>query len=75
MDAITELRAMYRDEWLREYAPYRLGTALGRWDAEYEYWRHLQQKLLEFSDASQEGDMLPPFQKVVEYPLLQLETK
>lgn len=75
MDAITELRPMYRDEWLREYAPYRLGTALGRWDAEYEYWRHLQEKLLEFSDASREGDMLPPLQQVVEYPLLKLESK
>jgi hexosaminidase len=75
MDAITELRAVYHDEWLREYAPYRLGTALGRWDAEYEYWRHLQQKLLEFSDATHEGDVLPSLQQLVEYPLLKLEAK
>jgi len=75
MDAITELRPVYRDEWLREYTPYRLGTALGRWDAEYEYWRHLQEKLLEFSDASHEGDILPPLQQVVEYPLPHPETK
>jgi hexosaminidase len=75
MDAITELRAVYRDEWLREYEPYRLGTALGRWDAEYEYWRHLQEKLLEFSDASHDGEILPPLQQLVEYPLLKVEAK
>jgi hexosaminidase len=59
MDAITELRPLYRAEWLAEYSPYRLGSALGRWDAEYEYWRRCQKLLQQFSDSSHEGDALP----------------
>lgn len=59
MDAITELRPLYRAEWLAEYSPYRLASALGRWDAEYEYWRKRQQLLQQFSDNSHEGDALP----------------
>ena len=59
MDAVTELRPLYRAEWLDEYSPYRLGSALGRWDAEYEYWRRCQKLLQQFSDSSHEGDALP----------------
>lgn len=60
MDAITELRAAYQREWLAEYTPYRLGSALGRFDAEYEYWRRFQDQLQEFSDSTHEGTPLPP---------------
>jgi len=63
MDAITELRPLYRAEWLDEYSPYRLASALGRWDSEYEYWRRFQQRLQQFSDSSHEGDVLPPLEK------------
>lgn len=66
MDAITELRPLYRAEWLDEYSPYRLDSALGRWDAEYEYWRKVQQRLQQFSDSSHEGDILPPLEKLAE---------
>jgi hexosaminidase len=66
MDAITELRPLYRAEWLEQYAPYRLASALGRWDAEYEYWRRFQQRLQQFSDSSHEGDVLPPLEKLAE---------
>jgi len=62
MEAISELRALYRTEWLVEYTSYRLGSALGRWDTEYEYWRKLQQRLRRFSDSSREGDVLPPLE-------------
>ncbi|MEO6922850.1 MAG: glycoside hydrolase family 20 zincin-like fold domain-containing protein, partial [Bryocella sp.] len=65
MDAITELRPQYKAEWLAEYTPYRLGSTLGRWDAEYQYWRALQDRLKEFSDTSHEGDNLPPLESVV----------
>ncbi|HXH48415.1 MAG TPA: family 20 glycosylhydrolase [Terriglobia bacterium] len=60
MDAITELRAQYRSAWLEEYTPYRLASAIGRWNAEYEYWRQMQSRLLTFSESSHEGDKLPP---------------
>ncbi|MEO6982649.1 MAG: family 20 glycosylhydrolase [Edaphobacter sp.] len=65
MDAITELRPQYKDEWLAEYTPYRLGSTLGRWDAEYQYWRGLQDRLKEFSDTSHEGDKLPSLESIV----------
>jgi hypothetical protein len=66
MDRITDLRPTYRAEWLHEYAPYRLGSALGRWDAEYQYWRGVQEKLQEFDDSSHEGDILPPLERILE---------
>jgi len=66
MDAITELRPQYRDAWLAEYTPYRLDSALGRWDAEYQYWRVLQERINIFSESSHEGLLLPPLETVVE---------
>ncbi|MGH9432068.1 MAG: glycoside hydrolase family 20 zincin-like fold domain-containing protein [Terriglobia bacterium] len=65
MDAITELRPLYRSAWLAEYTPYRLASALGRWDAEYQYWRSVQARLQLFSDSTHEGESLPPIQEVV----------
>jgi hypothetical protein len=66
MDTITELRAEYRSEWLAEYTPYRLASAIGRWNAEYEYWRRMQSRLLTFSDSSHEGEKLPPLASFAE---------
>jgi hexosaminidase len=66
MDAITELRPQYRSAWLAEYAPYRLESAIGRWNAEYEYWRRMQYRLLTFSESSREGDKLPPLSSLAE---------
>jgi len=64
MDTITELRAAYRSEWLAQYTPYRLESALGRWDAEFEYWRRLQARLEAFSQSSREGDALPSLESI-----------
>ncbi len=66
MDAITELRPLYRKEWLMEYSGYRLDSTLGRFDHEYQYWRGIQEKLLEFSDSTKAGDTLPPLDQLVE---------
>jgi hypothetical protein len=38
MDTITELREPYREAWLEESLPYRLGTAMAKWDAEERHW-------------------------------------
>lgn len=65
MDAITELREPYRDAWLQEYTPYRLGSALGRWDAEYECWRRLQARLRAFLGSYHSGETLPPLEAVI----------
>jgi hexosaminidase len=66
MDAITELRAQYRAAWLAEYTPYRLASAIGRWNAEYEYWRRMQSRLLTFSESSHQGDRLPALSSFAE---------
>jgi len=65
MDQITELRRDYRAAWQAEYTEYRLDSTLGRWDAEYEYWRKLQARFQAFSRQLKEGDPLPPLERVV----------
>jgi hexosaminidase len=59
MDLIVELRDIYRAQWQAEYTSYRLGTALGRFDAEYEYWRRFQSRLWEVRRTFQPGKPLP----------------
>jgi len=65
MDAITELREPYRNAWLQEYTPYRLASALGRWDAEYEYWRRLQARFHAFLASYHTGEPLPSLESVI----------
>ena len=60
MDLITELRDVYQAQWQAENTPYRLGAALGRFNAEYEYWRRLQSRLWDVRRTFQEGKPLPP---------------
>ena len=64
MDAVTGIRTLYRREWLEEYTPYRMGTALGRFEKEYQYWLRLQEKLQAFSDSTREGTTLPPLESI-----------
>jgi hexosaminidase len=68
MDRITDLKPAYRAEWLEAYTPYRLGSALGRWDAEYQYWRRVHEKLRHFNESTHPGDPLPPLNDVIESP-------
>jgi len=65
MDGITELRKKYRSAWLEEYTDYRLESTLGRWDAEYEYWRQLQARFRAFGKKAKNGAALPPLEMVV----------
>jgi hexosaminidase len=62
MDAVTGLKQEYRSAWLDEYGPYRLGTILGRFDAEYEYWRRLQSNLQDLQDGFKDKDAVPPLE-------------
>ena len=64
MDECTALREAYRDAWLTEYTPWRMGSALGRWDAEYEYWRRLQARIWETLDQFKDGDALPSLKRL-----------
>ncbi len=61
METITELKPQYEQAWLREYTSYRLAAALGRWNAEYEYWRRLQANLQQVLDDYNSAKGLPAF--------------
>jgi hexosaminidase len=62
MDSTTELRELYRQAWLAEYRPYRLGTALGKWDAEFQYWWKMQKGIQEGIGGLKPGEPLPPLE-------------
>jgi hypothetical protein len=64
MDEISDLRGVYRSAWLSQYTDHRLNSVLGRWDAEYEYWRHLQTRLWEVLGSFKDGDTLPSLEEV-----------
>jgi hypothetical protein len=59
MDTITELRDIYRTLWLAEYTPYRLGSVMGRFDAEFQYWRKLQACTWEAERTYKPGSAVP----------------
>jgi hypothetical protein len=65
MESITELKPQYAEAWLAEYTPYRLAAALGRWDAEYEYWRRLQANLFHLLDDYNPTRGLPAFDNLL----------
>jgi hexosaminidase len=44
-EVISELREEYRQAWLEEATPFRLQSALYRWDAEWDYWTAVQRLL------------------------------
>jgi hypothetical protein len=64
MDALTETRRDYRRAWLEQYTPYRLGTALGRWEAEYLFWEHAQANFESVRTRFKTGQSLPTLQEV-----------
>ncbi len=65
MEEMTEIRKQFRAAWLDENTDYRLGSALGRFDAEYEYWRALQIRFQEFFDHLGGRKALPPLDEVL----------
>jgi hypothetical protein len=65
METITELKPQYSQAWLQEYTPYRLAAALGRWDAEYEYWRRLQANFFQMLEDYKPEKGLPPFESLL----------
>ncbi|MGH9524737.1 MAG: glycoside hydrolase family 20 zincin-like fold domain-containing protein [Terriglobales bacterium] len=75
MDAITELKNPYRRDWLAQYTDYRLGTALGRWDAEYEYWRRAQSRLQQLGANFHDGEHLPSLEELLSTDPLTQQTR
>lgn len=55
LDAITGLKQEYQKAWQVEATGYRLGSALGRWDAEYQFWRQFQANVRRFLRTHKEG--------------------
>jgi hypothetical protein len=46
-EAISGLKDLYREAWLAEATPYRLPSALMRFDAEWLYWQAVQQGVVD----------------------------
>jgi hypothetical protein len=59
MDSSGDLQQAYRAAWLASYTPYRLGTVMGKWNAEFQYWWKLQRRLRDLQEAFHAGDALP----------------
>jgi hexosaminidase len=65
MDVITDMRPNYEKAWLAEYSPYRLASALGRWDAEYENWHRIQGRLEAYSGKRAASASRPALQSLL----------
>jgi hexosaminidase len=65
MDAAGELESDYRAEWLAQYRPYRLNTALARWQAEQEYWRHFQAQVWTITRNFKGGEERPTLEQTL----------
>ena len=63
MDYNGELKEEYRQAWLSENIPYRLGTMTGRFDAEYLFWRNLSLRMLDYRDNKKPGNKPVKFGK------------
>jgi hypothetical protein len=59
-EMISELREQYRDAWLDEAMPFRLQSALYRWDAEWDYWTAVQKLVVQkVLHSWKEGEPFP----------------
>ncbi len=64
LDAITEIKDMFHKSWLFEYTSFRLGIALGKYDAEFQFWLKFQRSLETFNQYYKEGDPLPTLESI-----------
>jgi hypothetical protein len=64
-EMISELREEYREAWLEEATPFRLQSALYRWDAEWDYWMAVQRLLVQqVFQGWKEGEPFPPLESI-----------
>jgi hypothetical protein len=59
MDAITNLREPYRELWLTENTPYRLGAALDHWDGEIQFWHTTWHRVNELLRTRKKDEPFP----------------
>ncbi|MGH9590581.1 MAG: hypothetical protein ACRD25_09305, partial [Terracidiphilus sp.] len=60
MVAISELQDAYRQAWQAQYTAHRMREELGRWAAEYQFWRGMQARLQDLAAGFHDHDTLPP---------------
>jgi hypothetical protein len=65
MDSLSLLVPDYRTNWLAEYQPYRMETALLRWNMEYEFWWRAQRSFDSFQESYKKGSALPALEEVI----------
>jgi hexosaminidase len=64
-EMISELREEYRKAWLEEATPFRLQSALYRWDAEWDYWAAVQKLLVQqVFQGWREGEPFPALESI-----------
>ena len=62
---ISELRGQYREVWLEEATPFRLQTALYRWDNEWQYWNSVRRLVIEkVLHSWKPGEPFPPIETI-----------
>jgi hypothetical protein len=59
LDAVTGLREPYRAAWLEESTPYRLETAMARWDAESRFWLETWGRVHQVLRSHKKGEPFP----------------
>jgi hypothetical protein len=64
LDALSLLAPSYKKNWLAEYAPYRMETALGHWNLEIEYWLTIEQRYARFRASYRKGTNLPSLSSI-----------
>ncbi len=64
-DALSDLKPLYRENWLAEYTTYRLENAMGRWDREGQYWQRVQDRYHRFRAGYVKGQPLPALDVLV----------
>jgi hypothetical protein len=64
-EMISDLREDYRQAWLDEATPFRLQSALYRWDAEWDYWTAVQRLVVqEVLHGWKEGSPFPSIEVI-----------
>jgi hypothetical protein len=64
-DAIVETKEIFRQAWLNEYTPFRLGVALSKFDMELQYWVRVQ-KLVDTLTKYKDDEEFPPLQSLLQ---------
>ncbi len=64
LDAIIDLKEMYRRAWLNEYQYFRLGVGLGKYDLEFQYWLELQRRMDKICSQYKSGEKLPSLESL-----------